>query len=439
MYVRVVDSEGTVLMPTKRLGWVTHALKSGEAVIFCRFPFTIMLTRKVERPFYQEMSAGLDTGFVHVGGSVTTKKKEICRFEFTDRTKDIKKGLDEKRTLRSHRRNRNTRYRKPRFSNRVATKKKGWMPPTGHHMVNSNADAFDILVKYLPITKGFVETGSFDTQKLKDPNIEGEEYQQGLMTGFKNAEAFVRWRDGNICRQCNGKSKDKSINVHHIKPRKLGGTDHPNNLVCLCETCHTKYHNGEIKLKNFGLDSKTAKSLRDAAAMNVISKAIIEEIRKRHPEIEIKETFGYITKANRKKYKLEKSHTNDALIVSHNFEAELCDITIACKQVRRHNRQLHKTNPKKGVRRANQAAYLIKGFALNDYVELDGKFKGFVTGRMSTGYATVKTIDGEKLHKDTVVSMKRLKLIRHSKSILYEYRKSSDSSAPAERSAVFSD
>ena len=30
--------------------------------------------------------------------------------------------------------------------------------------------------------------------------------------------------------------------VHHIRPRHLGGTDHPRNLVPLCEACHDEIH-----------------------------------------------------------------------------------------------------------------------------------------------------------------------------------------------------
>ena len=69
-----------------------------------------------------------------------------------------------------------------------------------------------------------------------------------------------------------------------------------------------------------------------------------------------------------------------------------------------------------------ETEHFIKGFALNDYVRLDGKQTGFITGRMSNGNAIVKTFDGKRLHEKNVVSMKRLKLIRRAKGIIYEYR-----------------
>ena len=422
MTVRVIDSCGTVLMPTRRLGKVRHLLDSDEAEIFCYLPFTIKLKRKVEHPFYQRMTAGVDCGFRHVGISVSTEKYETFSGQFEHRSCDIKRKLEEKSSLRSGRRYRKTRYRKARFDNRISSKKEGWIPPTSRHMIESHSRDIELSIKYLPVIEMNIETGEFDTQKMRNPDIESEEYQQGLTSGFENAKAFVRWRDGNRCRNCNGKSGDKKIEVHHIHPRKSGGTNHPNNLVCLCHTCHTKHHNEGLKLKNFKLDRKTALSMRDAAAMNITADRIVEEVRKKFPSIKVNRTFGYITKMNRIRHGIPKSHTNDALVISGNFKSVPCEQTVIVRQVRRHNRQLHKTNPKKGVRRSNQAAYLVNGFALNDYVEFEGK-RGFISGRMTCGFATVKNIEGEKIHEKNVVSMKRLKLIRHSKSIIYEFKK----------------
>lgn len=46
---------------------------------------------------------------------------------------------------------------------------------------------------------------------------------------------LVLERDGYKCRIC---GSDKGLEVHHILPRKLGGTDHPENLITLCRKCH---------------------------------------------------------------------------------------------------------------------------------------------------------------------------------------------------------
>ncbi len=40
-----------------------------------------------------------------------------------------------------------------------------------------------------------------------------------------------------------------SADVHHILPLSEGGPDVKSNMVCLCPTCHRKFHSGEYRLK----------------------------------------------------------------------------------------------------------------------------------------------------------------------------------------------
>ena len=93
-----------------------------------------------------------------------------------------------------------------------------------------------------------MEVASFDIQKIKNPEITGGEYQQGEQLNFWNVREYVLFRDNHTCQYCHGKSGDKVLNVHHLESRKTGG-DAPNNLITLCETCHKKYHEGKIQLK----------------------------------------------------------------------------------------------------------------------------------------------------------------------------------------------
>lgn len=426
MTVYVIDSCGTPLMPTRRLGRVRHMLDSGDAEIACYFPFTIKLTRKVEHMFTQPIWVGVDTGFKHVGISISILKQELFRYHFIHRSNEIKKNLKKKLDDRKERRSRKTRYRPARFKNRRGLKKKEWIPPTSRHMIESHKKDLEIALRFLPesaIEFINIEQGEFDTYKMRDPEIEGEMYQQGDLTGFGNVKAFVRWRDGNICQQCKGKSGDKKIEVHHIKRRADGGTDNPSNLICLCHECHTKHHNGELKLKKFNVLLKSAQSLRAAAAMNVTKDRILEETRKMFPNTVVRKTYGYITRFFRVINNIEKTHTNDALIISKNFNAVPEEQTIIVKHIRRHNRQIHKKSPiAGGIRKRNQAEHFIKGFALNDYVKLDNKETGFITGRHTRGYAVVKSINGKSIHKTYDIAMKRLKLIRRAKNIIYEYK-----------------
>ena len=80
---------------------------------------------------------------------------------------------------------------------------------------------------------------------------------------WRNIRQRILRRDKYTCQDCGaefGKSsrkvydpslrhgkggyKKESLEVHHIIPRSLGGSDHPGNLKTLCPDCHKKY--GEL-------------------------------------------------------------------------------------------------------------------------------------------------------------------------------------------------
>ena len=67
------------------------------------------------------------------------------------------------------------------------------------------------------------------------------------------------------------------------------------------------------------------------------------------------------------------------------------------KQVRKHNRQIHKmTINKGGIRKRNQASYEIKGFRLFDKVRYRGQ-EAFIWGRRNIGNCILKLLTGEKI------------------------------------------
>jgi len=416
MLVYVQNIAGVPLMPTRRLGKVRRMLNSGKAIIVNYEPFTIKLTYETTN-YIQDITLGVDLGSVHVGLSATTEKQELYASETNLRSKSIKKNLEKKKNARCLRRYRK-RYRQPRFNNRVRSKNKGWIAPSMQHRIDSTLHIIDNVSKMLPIKIYRVEIGLFDAQKLSNPDISGEEYQQGDMLGFSNVKTFVRFRDKNTCQQCKGKSGDKRIEVHHIQHRNDGGSNRPDNLVCLCKTCHDNHHHNGLKLKNFSLKKKNAATLRDAAAMNVIKDRILDGLKKMYLDKEVKVTFGYITRFNRKRYNVSKSHANDAFVISKNFGAKLLDYYFKGIQIRRHNRKIHKDKIcKGGVLKKNQAEHFVFGFGLMDRVKFNN-IECFVYGRRTKGYFDLRDIDNNKIHASAPV--RNIKLIRHERSIIYE-------------------
>lgn len=396
--VYVQDIDGKPMMPTTRHGKVRRLLKDNKAVVVNTCPFTIKLTYKTS-DYKQEIVLGVDAGTKHVGLSATTKSKELYSGEVILRN-DVVELLSTRRESRRARRNR-LRYRKPRFENRVKSKRLGWVAPSVRHKVDAHIRVIDNICSTLPISRIIVEIAQFDTQKIKNPDISGNEYQEGDQLGFWNVREYVLARDGHKCQHCKGKSKDPILNVHHIESRKTGG-DSPSNLITLCETCHKEYHKGNIDLK-----VKRGKSLRDAAVMGIMKWKLYEELKSRYDNVSM--TFGYITKYNRIKYGIEKSHTSDAFVISRNFNAKRIERQYLKRLIRRHNRQIHKMKILKGGKKKNnQAPFEVFGFRLFDKVLYNNEIC-FIYGRRKSGCFDIRDFDGKNSKN---VTYKKLKLIR---------------------------
>lgn len=222
---------------------------------------------------------------------------------------------------------------------------------------------------------------------MKNPNISGIDYQNGEQLGFWNVREYVLFRDGHKCSYCKGKSKDLILNIHHIESRKTGG-DSPSNLITLCETCHKEYHKGNIDLK-----VRRGKSLCGAAIMGIMKWRLYDELKSRYSNVSM--TFGYITKYNRIKYGIEKSHTSDAFVISKNFNAKRIEYQYLKRLVRRHNRQIHKMKILKGGKKKNnQAPFEVFGFRLFDKVLYNNEIN-FIYGRRKSGNFNIRDFNGE--------------------------------------------
>ena len=408
--VYVLNIEGKPLMPCKEAK-ARKLLKQNKAKIYKKEPFTIQLLFICENQT-QDITLGVDAGSKHIGLSATTKEKELYAADVELRN-DIVDLLSTRRQNRRTRRNR-LRYRKPRFNNRVHSKKNGWLAPSVEQKIQTHFKVVEDIHKLLPITKIVVETASFDIQKIKNPEIHNEEYQQGEQLEFWNVREYVLFRDNHTCQCCKGKSKDKILNVHHIESRKTGGNA-PNNLITLCETCHKGYHNRIVELPK---TIKRGMSFKDAAFMGIMRWSFYNRLKEIYPNVVM--TYGYITKDTRIKNNLPKDHYIDARCISGNPNAEPLGYYFYQKKVRCHNRQIHKSNILKGgKKKLNQASYLVKGFRLFDKVEFEGQIC-FIFARRSSGYFDIRKLNGEVIHRSA--SWKKLKLLETRKSLLMERR-----------------
>ena len=398
--VYVINKNGNPLMPCKEAK-ARHLLRDKKAKVVKKIPFTIQLLFDCEENI-QPISLGIDAGSKHIGVSATTESKVLYEADVELRN-DIVDLISTRREARRTRRNRKTRYRKARFNNRK--RETGWLAPSVRQKIETHLQVVRNVYNILPVFKITVETASFDIQKIKNPDIQGDEYQHGDQLNFWNTREYVLWRDSHTCQCCKGRSGDKILNVHHIESRKMGG-DAPNNLITLCETCHTGYHKGSVMLpKNI----KRGASFKDAAFMSIMRWAFYGELKKNYPNVHM--TFGYITKNNRIKNGLPKEHFIDARCISGNPLAKTSGTVYYQKKVRRHNRKIYKDKILKGgIIKRNQCSYEMFGFHRYDLVKWNNKLC-YVNSLRTSGSFQIKDLIDKDFKKE--ISYKKIDKVQN--------------------------
>ena len=388
-------------------------LKAGKAFVVRRTPFTIKLTIATGET-KQDVTLGVDAGARHVGISATTEKEEVFASEVAlstghHGTSGRSSGIP---TCKAQ-----SKDALPRsaLQQSRSIKAQGMLAPSVENRIQAHMSRIEAVCRLLPVTKIVIETASFDIQKIRNPEVEGTGYQQGDQLGFWNVREYVLFRDGHICQHCRGRSKDPILNVHHLESRKTGG-DAPNNLITLCETCHKAYHAGKIKLK-----VKRGQSFRAEAFMGIMRWTLFDRVRKTHPKLPVENTYGYLTKHKRIALGLPKTHCADAFCIAGNLKALRRGDFLFQQQTRKHNRQIHKCSILKGgVRKLNQAPFLVKGFRLFDKVRIGGQI-GFVFGRRVRGTFNIRRLDKTVIGTD--INCKKLSLLETRKTFLTELRK----------------
>jgi hypothetical protein len=113
--VFVLDTDLRQLNPVHP-GEARILLSSGKAAVYRRYPFTIVLKKAVETPI-EPLRIKIDPGSKTTGIAIINDQtgEVVTAFELSHRGETIKARLDKRRTVRGSRRNRHTRYRKPRW------------------------------------------------------------------------------------------------------------------------------------------------------------------------------------------------------------------------------------------------------------------------------------------------------------------------------------
>jgi 5-methylcytosine-specific restriction endonuclease McrA len=280
--VFVLDSKKLPLSPVHP-GRARILLSSGKAAVYKRYPFTIILRMAIEHPEVQPLRIKIDPGSKTTGLAIVNDATGDVVFaaQLQHRGQAIKKALESRRVVRRGRRQRKTRYRKPRWQNRK--RRTAWLPPSLESRIHNVITWVQRLRRLAPITAISQELVKFDRQHLDNPEISGVEYQQGTLAGYEVRE-YLLWKWDRQCAYC-GK-KDVPLQVEHIHPRAYGGTNRVSNLCLACEKCNLAKGKQDIRvfLANKpevlkGILAQAKAPLKDAAAVNATRWALYERLK----------------------------------------------------------------------------------------------------------------------------------------------------------------
>lgn len=337
-FVLMVDKNNDSCVPIteSKAGFL---LRTNKAKIINHEPLVIMRLDDYDSDLENRdiFELKIDSGYLNIGFSISDNEHEYIAGQvemlngMSERLTDRKSKRTTRRQRIRYRKNKNIDYKtvhNPTYKN---GNKDGWFAPSIVHKIDTHIRLVDKLIKWIPVDKIIVEVANFNIQAmeayLKEEKIlKGKDYQNGQMKGYENIVSYVRDRDEHLCYFCSKQDKEKArrlrdngqrLEVHHVIPRKDGGSNRPDNLICLCQKHHQMVHSNNNNNKYFKeLQSvKLSNTYKDATFMNTVRHELIRRLKEKYPGINIQEEYGYNTKINRKSTELKKFHYNDAVCI----------------------------------------------------------------------------------------------------------------------------
>ena len=314
--VFVLDTNKQPLNPVHP-GRARMLLSLGKAAVFRRYPFTLILKKEVLTPTVEPLRIKIDPGAKTTGLALVNDNtgEVVWVAQLQHRGFQIREVLTSRRQLRRSRRNRKTRYRKPRFLNR--TRAKGWLPPSLNSRVANIVTIVKRVSSLCQITAISQELVRFDTQQMQEEEISGVGYQQGTLAGYEVRE-FLLEKWNRRCAYCG--AKDTKLEIEHIQPRSKGGSNRLSNLCLACVPCNQK--KGNLDILDFlkgkpdllkRILAQVKRPLADTAAVNATRWNLYAKLKDTGLPVEV--GTGGRTKYNRTVRGLAKTHYWDAACV----------------------------------------------------------------------------------------------------------------------------
>lgn len=385
-YILVIDTSKTPCNPVHP-ATARKLLNDNKAAVFRRYPFTIIL-KTVSTESIKPIQIKIDAGSKVTGIALVQNDKVIFGAELTHRGFAIKMALESRRSLRRARRSRHTRYRQARFINR--TRRKGWLAPSLQHRVETTLTWVNRFIKFAPITGISQELVRFDLQQLENPEMSGIEYQQGELAGYEVREYLLNKWDRK-CSYCN--AENVALQVEHIHPKAKGGSNKISNLCLACDKCNKKKGTQNIEnflaqkpelLKKILLQAK--RPLKDATTVNSTRWLLFNSLK--DTGLPVITGSGGLTKFNRTRLKLPKTHWLDAACVGKFDTLEILAIKpLLIKSMGHGTRQQCRTDKYGFPNRHCSRNKFHFGFQTGDVVKSivsKGKKIGIYVGRIAT-------------------------------------------------------
>ena len=358
-YSFVLNANGKPLSPTKEAkAW--YMIRKGKAKLVSKYPMTIQLNRIVSMKEIckDEVRCGIDDGGLHTGIAIVqkcqTKNKVLFKGTIEQRN-DVKHLMDIRRGYRRYHRY-HKRYRKARFYNRASLKRSNRIAPSILQKRQATMRVIYHLNKWINITNYWLEDVAIDVRALTDGYKPYNWQYQKFNRLDENIRKAVILRDGCKCKEC-GKS-NTILEVHHIKPRRLNGSNTQDNLITLCRKCHQETEGKEELYMQHYLDMLNSSYNRN---LNYVSHVMIGKkwLREQLSELGVLYlTNGGDTANKRMDWGIEKSHSNDAICIT---DLQPCTTYIkewVIKPMRRQSKA--KTNSVLGIRHRDLVEYTFK-------------------------------------------------------------------------------
>lgn len=369
-YSFVLDKKGQKLDPTiVQNAW--RLIRKKKAKLISKFPMVIQLNKVVMNPNKDEIHLGIDDGAVHVGIALIQKclaRNKVLFKGVIEQRKDVHKLMEQRKNYRRYHRYHKW-YRPARFNNRTSSKRKGRLAPSILQKKQAIVRVIDRLLQWVRINQIHLEDVKIDIRALTDGYKPYKWQYQKSNRLDKNLRVAAILRDG-CCMEC-GKS-NTNFEVHHITPRKNGGSDTLSNLITLCSKCHQKTFGKEEQFadKYYSLiEGKNLKELKYAQHVMQGKTWLHIELSKRSDLIL---TTGCDTANKRFDWDIEKSHSNDAVCITELKPENVDILEYTIKPMRRQSKA--KTDSVLGIKHRDLVSYTYRN---------GEKYTGYVTALYS--------------------------------------------------------